>query len=729
MKSSRLPPFKITHYLHPKYLPTWIGLGIMRLLASLPYSFILGIGITLGWLAFYLMPGRRRITRTNIRLCFPELTEKQQYQLIKQNFYNSSIALLESPLAWWGSDERLMNLHRVEGLEHIHKAQANGKGVILLGAHYTTLEIGGRLLAYHIDWCPTFKRAHNKLFNAVMAGARQRVHGRLLASSDMRGIINYLKQNGIIWFAPDQDFGRTGSVFAPFMNVATSTLTMTARLAKTTGAAVLPMYSERLPGKQGYLVRVGKPLADFPSGDNVQDATAVNHAIEEQVMRTPAQYLWGHRRFKTRPFGEPLIYAPRADKSLRYYKRAMSLLTLPMILVTLWIALKHRDRSYLVQRLGLVMPKQRKNGLWIHAASVGEVNAIMPLLERIHQDHPALAITLTTATPTGGETARKKLPDNCVQHFLPLDWNWASMRIIRHLAPTCVLITETEIWPNLYWNFYRNNIPVILVNGRLSDRTFKHRYYWIRRLINSTIANISFIIARSEIDADRFAMSGANSERIKVLGNIKFAANNTRQAEPIDVGRPYILAASTRDDEEWRIINAWNKSNASNTLLVIVPRHPDRLDKILKQIDFNQYPTAIRSKNQSITDKTKIYIADTFGELNRFIAGADFVIMGGSFVPLGGQNILECARQSKAVIFGPYMDNFRDEAELFINNNAGVQVENTEKLSETISLLANDKQRCNSLGEHGYQLLTQFNHIIDDYSKELNSLFEHLKSS
>ena len=719
--------FNPREFLNPKYIPTWLGLSLLWLVAMLPYPWILLLGKLLGWFSFYLLPGRRRITRTNIRLCFPELDKAQQRKLIKQNFYDASIAMLESPLAWWGSDKKLMAIHRVEGLEHLQQAQDEGRGIILLGAHYTTLEIGGRLLAYHIDWCPTFKRAHNKLFNAVMATARQQVHGRLLASSDMRGIIKYLKQNGIIWFAPDQDFGRRGSVFAPFMNVATSTLTMTARLANTTGAKVLPMYSERLPGSEGYLVRIGKPIANFPCGDDVADATAINHTIEAQVRRTPAQYLWGHRRFKTRPYGDPLIYAPRADKSLRLYRLAMPLLSIPMVLLTLWMAFKSRDRQYLLQRLGLALPKSNPHGVWVHAASVGEVNAVLPLIERIRQDFPDLPINLSTATPTGGQVARNKLPAGCAQFFLPLDWNWTSLSLIKRLQPAGLLIMETELWPNLYWNFYRRNIPFVIINGRLSARTLNNRFYWISRLYLFIIQFTRFILARSELDAQRFERLGANPELIKVMGNIKFAASGETQASPIELGRPYILAASTRDDEEWRIVAAWQASEARQTLLVIVPRHPNRLDKILPQLDLQAGHLAIRSRGETVTAATRIYIADTFGELTSFIAGAEFVIMGGSFVPRGGQNILECAKQSKAVVFGPHMTNFMDEAELFLAHQACMQAGDTKELTKLINLLSGDREKSRQMGRNGIALTRRYGHIIDDYMQELKTLCPPLR--
>ncbi|MDH5445816.1 MAG: LpxL/LpxP family Kdo(2)-lipid IV(A) lauroyl/palmitoleoyl acyltransferase [Gammaproteobacteria bacterium] len=722
MKSSQLPPFKFTAYLHPKYLLTWTGLGLMRLAAFLPYSMIVGLGVYIGWMSFHLMPGRRRITRTNIRLCFPDLDEQQQRKLIKQNFYDASIGMLESPLAWWGSDRRLMALHKIEGLENIKKAQQDGKGILLLGAHYSSLEMGARLLAYHMDEQPTYKRAHNKLYNDMMTRSRIRVHGGAIPSADLREIIKQLKQGNIIWYAPDQDFGRNSSVFAPFMGVQTSTLTTTARLAKVSGAHVLPMYSERLPGCEGYLVRIGEALENFPSQDEVADATRANQVIEAQLERTPSQYLWGHRRFKTRPYGDPLLYAPRMDSALRKYKMLMPLLTIPAVLATVWMAIKNRDSQYFTQRLGFALPKQQKGGLWLHAASVGEVNAVMPLIEKIHLDKPGLPITLTTATPTGGRNARNKLPEGCIQHFLPIDWNWASLRLMKHLQPSCLLIMETEIWPNLYWNFYRNNLPLVIINGRLSERTINNRFYWVRRLYLFTSQIVRTVLARSKIDAERFIQMGANPDLVKIVGNMKFAMPDNSAQKPDDLKRPYILAASTRDDEEWRIVQAWQKSLASNTLLVIVPRHPHRLESILQQLSPLVDHTAIRSRNETVNDTTQVYIADTFGELNQFIAGSEFVIMGGSFVPLGGQNILEVAQQSKAVLFGPNMENFSDEARLFVEHNAGIQCRDESELSTQIDRLFNNKEQSLEIGKNGAQLLAQYGDIVECYIGELKEI-------
>lgn len=304
--------FKPARFLHPRYWLTWLSLGLMRLGVLLPYAWQLRIGSLLGRLLMRLAPRRRRIAETNIALCFPGLDAAAQQELLHRTFDSVGITFMESALSWWGSDKRLQALHRFEGGEHLQQALAQGKGVLLLGGHYTTLEISGRFMAFHSDAIqPIYKPARNRLFNAVMEDSRKQLFDQLLLNTDFRGILRSLKNNKIIWYAPDQDFGADQVVFAPFMGIPAVTLTMTARLAKLSGAPVLPFYSQRLPGTQGYLIKLMPALQDFPSGDDVADATQVNAAIEQQVRAAPEQYLWLHRRFKTRPPGEPDLYAKK----------------------------------------------------------------------------------------------------------------------------------------------------------------------------------------------------------------------------------------------------------------------------------------------------------------------------------------------------------------------------------------------------------------------------------
>lgn len=287
----------------------WIGLGVLRLCALLPYPILLLLGGGLGRLMYRLIPKRRHIARTNLRLCFPELDEAAREKLVRATFRAAAISVFENALSWWGGERRLRRLYRIEGLEHYAAARAQGKGVILLGGHYTTLEISGRFLAFHIDGLqPIYKRAHNPLYESVMVRQRRRLFDDLLQSTDMRTIVRNVKAGKTVWYAPDQDFGRERSVFAPFFGVPTATLTTTARLARLTGAPVLPYVSERLPGAQGYRIALLPALEDFPGGDDLADATRVNAVLEQQVRAMPEQYLWIHRRFKTRPEGEPDLY-------------------------------------------------------------------------------------------------------------------------------------------------------------------------------------------------------------------------------------------------------------------------------------------------------------------------------------------------------------------------------------------------------------------------------------
>lgn len=722
MSQTHTSDFQVKDFLAPKYWLTWLGLGVLRASIYLPYAWLIYLGTSLGWLAFYLMPGRRLITRTNVRLAFPELDKQTQRKIVKQSFYSATLAIFESALSWWGSDKILKPLCQIEGLEHLQAALHSGKGVLMLGGHYTTLEISGRLFVlYANNAYGTYKRAHNPLFEAVMASSRRRNFAGLIRSADMRSILRQLKENNIVWYAPDQDFGIQNSVFAPFMGIPTATLTITARLAKHSGASVIPFYSERLPNNQGYLLRIGAPLENFPSGDDIADATAINRAIEDQVRRTPEQYLWGHRRFKTRPHGEPLFYKPRRDSSLRKYSLLLGLLSLPAILYTTWQAWRYEDRRYLTERLGLAQYTPGPFDIWLHAASVGEVNAVLPLVELIARRHPDLSIIFTVNTPTGGMTAHTKLPTNVVCHYMPIDWQFAVERFTTRVKPRALLITETEVWPNLYLHCFHKGIHLTIINGRLANRMLSASR-WIKRVYCRALEEVYWILARSDQDRDNFLAMGTKKQYMKVIGNIKFSSTDQNKVEPFTTNRPYVLAASTRDGEERLIAECWKKLAPERRFLIIVPRHPKRLSHILRDLKPLDMNIAIRSHNEPITEKTQIYLADTFGELNQFIAGSQFVIMGGSLQPFGGQNILEVARAGKAVIFGPYMANFSNEAALFLQHKAGLQVKTDTELCATIARLLSEPERANSLGENGLTMMTETGDMAERYLAELERL-------
>jgi KDO2-lipid IV(A) lauroyltransferase len=298
-----------SRFLAPRYWPTWLGLGLMRLIALLPWPLQIRFGSALGRLLYHLIPSRRRVADTNLSHCFPEMPKKQRRRLVRDNFRATAISIFEGGMSWWGDERRLNPLYRIEGLEHLEAARAEGRGVILLGGHYTTLEISGRFLATHVEGLqPIYKPATNPLFEAVMANSRKRLFDDLLNSADMRTIIRNLKKGKVVWYAPDQDFGRKRSVFAPFFGVATATLTTTARMARLSRAPVVPYTSERL-ADGSFIIRLQPALENFPCGDDLEDASRINRIIEEQVRRVPEQYLWVHKRFKTRPTkSEPRFY-------------------------------------------------------------------------------------------------------------------------------------------------------------------------------------------------------------------------------------------------------------------------------------------------------------------------------------------------------------------------------------------------------------------------------------
>lgn len=720
-------PFPVRDYLHPRFWPTWLGLGLLRLTVLLPYPALNFLAKVLGLLGYGLLPSRRRIVRTNLRLAFPQLDNPTIHRLMRENFHSSAMALFESALAWWGSEKRLKSLYRVEGLENLREAEAKGKGVLLLGGHYTTLEISGRFLAYHVNRLrPTYKRAHNLLFEAVMVHNRRKMLDGLIRSRDMRDILRNLKQKKVVWYAPDQDFGYRGSVFAPFMGVQTATLTLTARMAKASGAPLVPFYSERLPGNQGYLIRVGPAIEAFPTGDDVRDATLVNQAIEEQVRRTPAQYLWGHRRFKTRPRGERQLYKVRRHKSMQRYTGLLTLLSLPIVLYTVWTALRNRDARYLIERLGLSATDIRAD-IQLHAASIGEFNAALPLIQLLQSEYPDRQLLVSMNTPSSRALAQKRLGDSVRYSYLPIDWQWAVNRHMQRVQPTCLLIMGTELWPNLYEYCFQHGIRNIIINGRLSRRTIEAPQ-WIRRCLKQTLLYCYFVLARSEEDRQHFKTL-AGPRKVKLVGNIKYAATPTRHAAGMELGRPYVLAASTRDGEEHWIVESWLKLEAPRPLLVIAPRHIQRLNNILDDLKPFALNIAVRSRDETVTADTDIYIADTFGELDQFIAGADFVLMGGGFKAHGGQNILEAARAGKAVIFGSHMDNFRAEARDLLAADGAIQINEQSELYTAIKTLLEDSSQRARMGTSAQAFIEAHQDIAERYLDELQQLCPVLNSS
>ena len=400
------------------------------------------------------------------------------------------------------------------------------------------------------------------------------------------------------------------------------------------------------------------------------------------------------------------------------YKLLLFILFVPLALYTLWQSVRAFEFRYFLQRLAIFFgTKPKAGGIWIHAASVGEVNAVIPLILKINAEQPDTPITLTSNTTTSAAIALKQFPLDVQHIYFPLDYLWAMKRITKLINPKAIFIVETEFWPNLYRCANKKDIPLIIINGRISEKTL-HAKDWLKKIYAITLPLVTKVYARSETDKDRFIQLGANTADIEVLGNIKFSALTSDKIEPIKLDRSYVLAASTRDDEEQLIVDAWLKAEHDNHLLVIVPRHIQRLNDIVKQLQKFNLNIAIRSKNDSLTPKTDIYIADTMGELKQFMAGSEFVLMGGSFVQKGGHNILEVAQLGKAVVFGPDMRSFEDEAKIFIEYNAGIQCD-LDQLPVYFNRLIQDNSHKLNIEKNAVSLINSYQNILGAYFKAI----------
>lgn len=257
------------------------------------------MGRILGRLAFKLLQSRRRVAITNLTHCFPELNSDEVYTLAQQSFESNGIGIFEAFRAWFRKPQSLESVVKFEGQEHLDGALARGKGVILLGGHFSTLDLAGSLTTLFFK-ADVMQRDHlNGLFNAVMTRSRSALYEEVLAKDDVRGLLRSLRKNHVVWYAVDQDYGRNNTVFAPFFGVPCATLSTPARIAKNTGAAVVPFSHYRLPDAQGYVIKTLPALENFPTDDAVADATRLNAVLECAIREAPEQYLWMHRRFKT----------------------------------------------------------------------------------------------------------------------------------------------------------------------------------------------------------------------------------------------------------------------------------------------------------------------------------------------------------------------------------------------------------------------------------------------
>ncbi|WVD65864.1 LpxL/LpxP family Kdo(2)-lipid IV(A) lauroyl/palmitoleoyl acyltransferase [Orbus sturtevantii] len=295
--------------LHPKYWLTWIVIGIWYLILLLPYPIIYQLGQGIGLLIPKIMRKRRETARQNIKLCFPDLSEQERNNMLRDNFISTGVAVFETGMAWFWPDKRIKKHSTIIGDEYIKQAQQAKQGVLLLGVHFLTLELGGRILGMSHPGVGVYRPNDNKVLDYVQLKGRLKSNKYMIGRYNTKGMIRALKNGELLWYAPDHDYGPKNSVFAPFFAVNKAATTVgTSILVKLGQPAIIPFTPKRERNGK-YTVFVSPPLPNYPLGDDIAAATFMNKAIENEILKAPEQYMWLHRRFKTRPKGEASLYS------------------------------------------------------------------------------------------------------------------------------------------------------------------------------------------------------------------------------------------------------------------------------------------------------------------------------------------------------------------------------------------------------------------------------------
>ena len=398
-------------------------------------------------------------------------------------------------------------------------------------------------------------------------------------------------------------------------------------------------------------------------------------------------------------------------------------LTLPLILLRLlYRGFGNTDYWHRwPERFGFVEKATSDQPIWLHAVSVGEVRAAVPLVQKLQAKYPNMGIHITTMTPTGSAQVRQLFGTKVSHCYIPYDYPSAIRRFLRRIKPRILITMETELWPNIFINCHNFSIPIIVANARLSERSM-HSYARHPNITKYTLDCITMIAAQTDQDAERIISIGASTDKVHITGSIKFdieipeaaiaKGNELRRHWGED--RSIWVAASTHENEEQQVLKAFKKLKAKipSLLLVLVPRHPERFDKVYKLCNQSGYRVARHSTKEEVTPATDIVLGDTMGELQTFYVAADVAFVGGSLVPVGGHNPLEAYAVSVPVVFGPHMFNFSDIADISVQSGAAQLTNAAELPDDLLSFLAN-KEKLHISGIKAKELLESNRGAID----------------
>lgn len=302
------PPFKKS-FLQPKYWLTWFGIGLLYILVLLPYPVIYWLGTRLGRFSKVFLKKRVQIAERNLELCFPQMPKSEREALVNKNFESVGMGLFETGMAWFWPEWRVKRWFKVSGLENVSMIQEKGQGILLIGIHFLTLELGARIFGIYNPGVGVYRPNDNPVMDWLQTWGRLRSNKFMIDRKDVKGMIRSLKAGEIVWYAPDHDYGPRKSVFVPLFAVdKAATTTGTYILARTSKPALIPFTPKRLPEGKGYELIISPPVADFPVDNEENAAKAMNKVVEQEILRAPDQYMWLHRRFKTRPEGDASLY-------------------------------------------------------------------------------------------------------------------------------------------------------------------------------------------------------------------------------------------------------------------------------------------------------------------------------------------------------------------------------------------------------------------------------------
>ncbi len=411
--------------------------------------------------------------------------------------------------------------------------------------------------------------------------------------------------------------------------------------------------------------------------------------------------------------------------SLRY-KSLLFLLSPVALGYIVYRSIKDGGWRYFSQRLGFNYIPSASPSILIHCASVGEVNAAKPLILELCNQYPDKNIVISTNTPTGAQLVSKLQHQNISHAYLPLDYSFAVNAFLSCIDPVCVLILETEIWPTLFFLTAKKNIPIAIINGRLTNKSIRASNL-IKNDYQSSLKYLTLLLTRSNEDRSKFINIGADENLAHTVGNLKYAIKPYLNSDLpcTTIKRPFLLAVSTHDDEELQLAQYMDILKQKDYLLVIAPRYSDRGKQLLQQLQHKSFKVAIRSNRDIITDDTDIYIVDTLGELDMYFNEAALVFVGGSLIQRGGHNILEPASFGKCVIVGPYTDNFALETKELLEANGVIQItDNHDLKNKLVHLLNNDYERA-QYGMNAQRFIEQKTFVLMDYLKYLQPLVNH----